>query len=169
MGKKKTANPVADVAVEEVPRPKGRGFGSFTKGEKVTSLLDMKYGEMLLEYSHQFDSQNIIRITNVRPHDFTDPGEIIYARFVNPQNPSEFAGIEFAIWDFELSGKTLRYDLWRAIADQNAVPAEAPAVAPVQAITDVPHKEVAKNAKPTRKTKSERMAEMGQLALFAVA
>lgn len=86
----------------------GRGWGNFKKGEKISSLKDIKVGELYLDYNIFFNSKNIILITS---GDATGLNrDIVYASFVRPNN---LKGREetFAIWDFDLEGKIDLYKI----------------------------------------------------------
>ena len=86
----------------------GRGWGKFKKGEKISSLKDVKVGELYLDHSNQFNSNNIILITS---GDTTGLNrDIVYASFVRPNN---LKGREetFAIWGHDLEGKIDLYKI----------------------------------------------------------
>ena len=86
----------------------GRGWGKFKKGEKISSLKDVKVGELYLDHSNQFNSNNIILITS---GDTTGLNrDIVYASFVRPENLN---GREetFAIWGHDLEGKIDLYKI----------------------------------------------------------
>ncbi|MBK6616640.1 hypothetical protein [Ottowia sp.] len=75
-------------------------------GDKVTDLRLLKPGDILLQVSHQFDSQNLCRITRLDECGFRAPGQICYGLFVNPSNTQQArmnGDHEFAIWDFDLT------------------------------------------------------------------
>lgn len=87
---------------------RGRGWGKFKKGEKISSLTDVKVGEIYLEHSNQFNSNNIIIITS---GDTTGLNrDIAYASFVRPNN---LKGREesFAIWGHDLESKIDLYKI----------------------------------------------------------
>jgi hypothetical protein len=86
----------------------GRGWGKFKKGEKISSLKDVKVGELYLDHSNLFNSNNIILITS---GDTTGLNrDIVYASFVRPNN---LKGREetFAIWGHDLEGKIDLYKI----------------------------------------------------------
>lgn len=84
----------------------GSGIGNFKTIRRITSLKNIKKGQLLADYSHQFNALNLIRVTNTT--DAKTRG-IIYGIFVNPHNPSVKrleTDDEFAIWDFDLKYDT---------------------------------------------------------------
>lgn len=86
----------------------GRGWGKFKKGEKVSSLKDIKVGGIYLEHNNQFNANNIILITS---GDTTGLNrDIVYASFVRPNN---LKGREetFAIWGHDLEEKIDLYKI----------------------------------------------------------
>ena len=84
--------------------PKGRGFGSLAKGERITSMAQLHVGAIVLVYSPQFDAENTIRVTQ-------SWDDRVYYRFVNPENPSESWSPEHSLFYFELG----RDDVWLAV------------------------------------------------------
>jgi len=80
--------------------PKGRGFGTLQKGERITDLSALQLGHILLEYSTQFDAENTVKVVAILD------GRV-YVRFVNPENTDEFVGPEFCIWHWELESTQL--------------------------------------------------------------
>lgn len=86
----------------------GRGWGKFKKGEKISSLKDVKIGEIYLEHSNQFNSNNIIIITS---GDTTGLNrDIVYASFVRPNNLKNIEET-FAIWGHDLERKIDLYKI----------------------------------------------------------
>lgn len=86
----------------------GHGWGDFEKGAKISSLKDVKVGELYLDYNNFFNSKNIILITS---GDTTGLNrDIVYASFVRPNN---LKGREetFAIWGHDLEGKIDLYKI----------------------------------------------------------
>jgi hypothetical protein len=86
----------------------GRGWGEFKKGEKISSLKDIKVGELYLDYNNFFNSKNIILITS---GDTTGLNrDIVYASFVRPNNLKNREET-FAIWGHDLEGKIDLYKI----------------------------------------------------------
>ncbi len=85
---------------------KGRGFGALRKGARIIRTADLAIGEMLLEYSAQFDAENTIRIT----HQWEDR---VWARFVDAKTSNVSMGQDFCIWGFEIESGAI--ELWRPI------------------------------------------------------
>jgi GNAT superfamily N-acetyltransferase len=86
----------------------GRGWGDFEKGAKISSLKDVKVGELYLDYNNFFNSKNIILIAS---GDTTGLNrDIVYASFVRPNN---LKGREetFAIWGHDLEEKIDLYKI----------------------------------------------------------
>lgn len=70
------------------------------QGEKIRDIANVKVGDLMLEVSHQFQAQNMVRITSLSKRDF-QKDEICYGIFVNPDmtsNPRMGGDAEMAIW-----------------------------------------------------------------------
>lgn len=61
-------------------KPTGSGFGVFVKGGRITSVSDVKVGDLLLTHSRQFNADNVMRVLSVESDKF-------YGSFVSPKSP----------------------------------------------------------------------------------
>ncbi|MFP3637582.1 hypothetical protein [Paraburkholderia sp. SIMBA_054] len=87
----------------------------WSQGDRLTSLSDVKVGDVLLNISDQFDAQNLVRITRTG-NDIVSRDEIAYGVFCDPvdvANTRARGDLEFSIWSFELQGTRQAY--YRAI------------------------------------------------------
>ena len=83
---------------------KGSGFGPFVKGEPITSPKQVKVGDLLCDYTIQFDARNIVRVTQTE-FDAAD-GEHFYGIFVDPTDTSKpriGSTGEINFWDWEIN------------------------------------------------------------------
>jgi len=93
-------------------RPNGRGSAGYTRGERITSPLQLKVGDLLIEDKDQFNTTNVVEITELDrwPHAV---GEICYGNwFTGSKQPSSFA---LWFWEFEYG------DYYRACLDGQPV------------------------------------------------
>jgi hypothetical protein len=82
--------------VSKEKQSNGRGWESLQKGEKITDISQFEVGEVYLNYNPQFNSKNLIRITNTDKTGLKRP--LVYASFVRNNGLEE----DFAIWDYDL-------------------------------------------------------------------
>jgi hypothetical protein len=97
---------------EETPMdtPKGRGFGNYIKGERVTDMATLHTGDLLLEHSTQFDADNTVIVCK---DEFPEaPNSRVWVYFVNPDDWTERWGEDFCIWDHDL---TTNREVYRAM------------------------------------------------------
>lgn len=86
---------------------KGSGFNPFTEGEAIISPSQVNVGDLLCEYSIQFNAQNIVRVTRTE-FDVAN-GEHFYGVFVDPKDTSKLrvgSTGEINFWDFEINPHT---------------------------------------------------------------
>jgi hypothetical protein len=81
----------------------GRMTRGWERGEQVTSLTELKPGDVLISVCHQFKAENLIRIVEP-PHGgpHIDAKEIVYYEYVDCRTCERSDGGVMAQWDFEL-------------------------------------------------------------------
>lgn len=103
---------------EETPMdtPKGRGFGNYIKGERITDIATIHTGDLLLVHSTQFDADNTVIVCK---DEFPEaPNSRVWVHFVNPDDWTERGGEDFCIWGRDLSTD----ELYRAMPGSAEVP-----------------------------------------------
>jgi hypothetical protein len=83
----------------------GRPTTGWTKGKKVTDIVKLIPGTVLIDVSHQFKAENLIVI--VRPNKgFTKRDDIVYYKWMTPKGKRyNINGDTAALWDWELTGQ----------------------------------------------------------------
>jgi hypothetical protein len=88
---------------------KGRSTEGWRRGERVTSLDQLQEGTVLVSVSHQFEAENLIRITATNSPANQVRRQIVYWAYVSPE--LEMLEDGGAIWEFELKGPIREYFL----------------------------------------------------------
>jgi hypothetical protein len=79
----------------------GRSTDGWRKGEKVTSLDQLRKGTVLIAVSHQFRAENLVQI--VLSPSFPFNRDIVHWVYVSP-DLKQIDGESKALWSFELGG-----------------------------------------------------------------
>jgi len=111
---------LSDAIIEPV---KGRGYGKFVEGEPITQPSQVRVGDLLCDYSVQFNAINLVWVTKTDWPEEPDSlkGKKFYAAIVDPKDPSKFGmgthGDDICFWDHEFnpSHPVFHYILHRAI------------------------------------------------------
>lgn len=101
--------------IEHAPR-RGSGWGNFQAGEQINDLSKLNVGDLLLEFSIQFDSYNVVRVTKTRWENESDQlvNRKVYGVFADPSDPATtrlYSSGEFCICNHELGSAR---ELYRA-------------------------------------------------------
>jgi len=81
------------------------------QGDKIRSISGVKVGDLMLQVDHQFQAQNMLRITSLSRTDF-QRNQICYGIFVNPDmtsDPRMGGDSEMAIWDYDFQHPRREY------------------------------------------------------------
>ena len=97
-----------------------KNFADWQMNGQVSTLDEIEVGDVLFKDSAQFDALNLCTVTKKDPLRGN-----VYARFINPANPSTGRPgcgkeTEFCIWDFELSNDVFQNRFIKAV---NTAPA----------------------------------------------
>ena len=109
----------------------GGPTSGWERGELVTTLADVKPGDVLIHVSHQFQAENLIRVVPT-PEGFSghakDVGRLFHYEFVDACTLRRSEGDVKACWDWELFwahryvGGRSRSDCYRATDRRPKVP-----------------------------------------------
>ncbi len=86
----------------------GRPTTGFRRGTKITDPAEVQVGDTLIGVSHQFEAQNLYRVTNHKGDRFT----VIYIK----PNGSKADGGEMCVWGFDLTAPTQEW--FRAVRNK---------------------------------------------------
>lgn len=84
-----------------------QNLARWTLGDRVTSVSELKVGDIVLNDSLQFDAHNLCRITRFDGF-LNPPRDLCYAIFVDPTDTAKLrvgGDREFVIWGWELTGE----------------------------------------------------------------
>lgn len=81
----------------------GRSTAGWRRGARVTSLTQLRQGDHIIDVSDQFRAENLAVVTNMAPHPWKHPTNIVYAAWASGLKGERTGEREFAIWDFQLS------------------------------------------------------------------
>ncbi|MGA9769733.1 MAG: hypothetical protein WBV94_11875 [Blastocatellia bacterium] len=88
----------------------GRPTGPWQKGESITSLDQVKSGDLLIMDSHQFEATNLIKVMK-----FRDPGSGFLYSYAET-NGKPYGDPHMSMADYEIGGKW--YSLYSAVKRQ---------------------------------------------------
>ena len=120
---------------QPVAKITGSGIGRWASGEQILAVESLRVGEVLTNFSKQFSTLNLVKVTRVA-EDFSR----LYGVFADPNDPNKKRlddDEEFCIWGFEINRSLV---LHRAIPRQRErrVPGERLGPPAGRRKTDVP-------------------------------
>jgi hypothetical protein len=79
---------------------RGLGIGTFVKGEEITSIGQLRVGDLLADFSPQFNALNLMKVLEI-----VEDGSRVYGIFVDPADTGRArlpGDDKFCLWSFEI-------------------------------------------------------------------
>ena len=113
------AKGMEDMAATATPRRTyagGRTTSGWRMGSRITSLDQLKVGDILICDSHQFKATNLVRVDEFHNHG-TSSAVLFHSSYVDPHG-KRFGPEQFAYWpwEFDDSHTSPLYSIYRAVA-----------------------------------------------------
>jgi hypothetical protein len=78
----------------------GSGIGKFRKGEEIVSVSQLRVGDLLADFSPQFNAMNLMKVVEI-----AEDGSRFYGIFVDPVDTAKVrlpGDDRICVWNFEI-------------------------------------------------------------------